>query len=174
MAFYCSEADVGMRLGLDSSQRTRASTRIKAVIRRASIEIDQCFREYGRDEPSRATAESTLSGAHDAGATTVTVASGSSFATSGSGNVDGDSFSWTGKSSNDLTGVTGLSFSHATGVAVQQGEFAHVMREICADIAAGVYLEDESTHQTSTDVRGKNLRDRGMMRLRRIAHMGSV
>ena len=104
----------------------------------------------------------------------MTVASGSSFATSGSGNVDGDSFSWTGKSSNDLTGVTGLSFSHATGVAVQQGEFAHVMREICADIAAGVYLEDESTHQTSTDVRGKNLRDRGMMRLRRIAHMGSV
>ena len=26
---------------------------------------------------------------------------------------------------------------------------AHALRELCADIASGLYLEDESTHQTT-------------------------
>ena len=46
MAYYCSVADVGMRLGLDSAQRDRANTRLGAAIRRATITIDQPFREY--------------------------------------------------------------------------------------------------------------------------------
>jgi hypothetical protein len=177
MAFYCSEADVGMRLGLDSSQRTRASTRIKACIRRATIEIDQCFLEYGRDEPSGAIVETTLSAIFDISndSTQFRVSSSTGFSASGGkGNIDGDTFAYTGISGDYITGVTGLSFDHASGETVQTGELAHVMREICADIAAGVYLEDEATHQTTSDVRGKNLRERGMMRLRRVAHLGSA
>ena len=54
--YYCSNADVGMRLGLDSAQRTRAATRLTAAIRRSSIDIDQEFRYYGRDAPTKSIA----------------------------------------------------------------------------------------------------------------------
>ena len=53
MVYYCSVADVGSRLGLDSAQRTRANTKLTNAIRRATIDIDQMFRDYGRDVPSR-------------------------------------------------------------------------------------------------------------------------
>ena len=56
MVYYCSSSDVGSRLGLNNAQRTQASSKINAAIRRASIEIDQEFRDYGRDAPSRETA----------------------------------------------------------------------------------------------------------------------
>jgi len=79
---------------------------------------------------------------------------------------------------NLLTGVTGLSFDHASGVTVQEGEFAHVLREICADLAAGYYLEDESTFQEGGmfegGMRGNMLRERGTVNLRRLAHLGTV
>ena len=126
MTYYCSVADVGMRLGLDSAQRTRATSRITSCVRRASIKIDQCFLDYGRNEPSKS------------------------------------------------IGVTGLSFDHASGVAVQEGQMAHVLREICADIASGLYMEDEATHQNSGDLRGKNLRERGYDELQRLAHLGQA
>ena len=174
MTYYCSVADVGMRLGLDSAQRTRATSRITSCVRRASIKIDQCFLDYGRNEPSKSIADTTLNGSFTAGSTTITLASGTSFSSAGSGNVDGDSFTWTGKSTNDLTGVTGLSFDHASGVAVQEGQMAHVLREICADIASGLYMEDEATHQNSADLRGKNLRERGYDELQRLAHLGQA
>lgn len=174
MTYYCSVADVGLRLGLDSAQRSRANNRITSCIRRASIKIDQCFLDYGRNEPSKATQSNTLNGGISAGATTITLTDASSFSSSGSGNVDGDSFSWTSKSSNDLQGVTGISFDHADGVTVEEGEFAHVVREICADIATGIYLEDEATHQKSDDMRGYNMRERGYMALQRLAHLGSA
>lgn len=177
MTYYCSTSDVGQRLGLDSAQRTRADSRLKSAIRRASIDIDQMFLDYGRDEPSRALQETTLSGAISAGATTITLADASSFSSAGNGNIDGDSFKWSGKSSNDLTGVTGISFSHSSGVAVQEGEFAHVLREICADLGAAYYFEDESTFQTTkTDgsMRSSALRERGMTNLMRVAHLGSA
>jgi hypothetical protein len=177
MVYYCTTSDVGSRLALDSAQRTRATNRLTSVIRRATIDIDQMFRDYGRDVPSDHIAETTLNGAISAGATTITLTSASSFTSAGNGNVDGDSFAWTGKSTNDLTGVTGLSFSHASGVTVQEGEFAHVLREICADIAASDYLEDEAVFQTASKdgtIRGNNLRERGMNNLKRLAHLGSV
>jgi len=177
MTYYCSVADVGSRLGLDSAQRTRATSRITSAIRRATIDIDQCYRDYGRDVPSREIASTTLNGSVSAGATTVTLASGTGFSTAGNGNIDGDSFAWTGKSTNDLTGVTGVSFDHATGVTVEEGEQAHVLREICADLAASFYYEDESTFQTQSvegGMRGTMLKDRGNMSLRRLAHLGSV
>jgi len=178
MTYYCVAADVGMRLGLNSAQRDRASTRITASIRRATIDIDQLFRDYGRDSPSRETGETTLNGAVAAGATTITLTSGTDFATAGNGNIDGDSFAWTGKSTNDLTGVTGISADHATGITVQEGEFAHVLREICADLAASYYLEDEAVFQQGSlgdgGLRGNTLRERGIENLRRLAHLGSV
>lgn len=176
MTYYCSVADVGSRIGLDSQQRVRAESRINRHIRQSTIYIDQEFLDFGRAEPSKSTADSTLNGAVTAGATTITVASGTNFSSAGSGNIDGDTFTWTGKSSNELTGVTGVSFDHASGVAVQEGAYAHILREICADLAAAGYLEDEGTHQTGADggLRGKTLRDRGTHCLQRLAHLGSV
>lgn len=176
MVYYCSVADVGSRIGLDSAQRSRAESRIIRHIRQSTIYIDQAFLEYGREEPSRETAQNTLNGAVSAGATTITLTSASSFSSAGSGNIDGDSFTWTGKSSNDLTGVTGVSADHLSGVTVQEGEFAHILREICADLSAASYLEDEGTHQTGADggLRGKTLRDRGNHCLTRLAHLGKA
>ena len=178
MAYYCSSADVGSRLGLNAAQRDRSTSRVNSAIRRATIDIDQEFRYYGRDAPSRETAETTLDGAVAAGATTVNLTSGTAFSTAGNGNIDGDSFAWTGKSTNQLTGVTGLSADHADDVTVQQGEFAHILREVCADLAASYYLEDEAVfHEGSLDdggIRGSILRERATANLRRIAHLGSV
>lgn len=173
---YCSVADVGSRIGLDSAQRTRAESRIERHIRQAAIYIDQTFSEYGRDEPTEDIASDTLDGAISANATTITLNNASSFSTSGSGSIDGDSFSWTGKSSNDLTGCTGISFAHHNASPVYEGEFAHILREVCADLAAAQYLEDEGTHQTGADggLRGKSLRMRGEHCLRRLAHSGKA
>ena len=174
MTYYCSTADVAQRLGLDAAQRTRSASRLGSVIRRATVEIDSCFRNYGRDAPSRETASSTLNGGVSAGATTITLASGTGFSNAGNGNVDGDSFKWTGKSTNDLTGVTGLSADHATGVTVEEGEFAHVMREVCADIAAGMYLQDEAAFSTETAIRAPIYTQRGYELLYRTAKLGTV
>ncbi len=121
---YCSVSDVSLRLGLDSAQRTRASSRIESAVRRATIHIDSVFRDFGRGAPSEAIVETTLNGSVSAGATTLTLTSATGFSSAGNGNVAGDSFAWTGKSSNDLTGVTGLSLDHASGASVQEGEFA--------------------------------------------------
>ena len=175
MGYYCSLSDAGNRLGLNSAQRTSATSKLTSAIRRATIDIDQEFRDYGRNVPSRETGETTLDGAVAAGATTINLTSGTDFATAGNGNIDGDSFSWTGKSTNQLTGVTGISFDHLDNVTVQEGEMAHVLREICADLAAAYYMEDEGTFFTGGDsMRGGVLRDRGTLNLRRLAHLGSV
>ena len=178
MAYYCSNADSASRLGLDSASRTRASTRLTNSVRRASIDIDQEFLDFGRTTPARETNETTLDGAHAAGTTTVDLSSGTSFSSAGNGNIDGDSFAWTGKSSNQLTGVTGVTADHLDDVTVQEGEMAHVLREICADLAAAYYLEDETVFQAGSasegGLRSNLLRQRGLDNLRRLAHLGSV
>ena len=175
MASYCSSIDAGQRLGLNSAQRTAAATKLSSAIRRAAIDIDQEFRDYGRNVPSRETAETPLDGAVAAGATTVNLTSGTAFSSAGNGNIDGDSFAWTGKSTNQLTGDTGISEDHLDDVTVQEGEMAHVLREICADLAAAYYMEDEGTFFIGGDsLRGGMLRERGTMNLRRLAHLGSV
>ena len=175
MSRYCEVLDVGLRLGLNNAQRQQATTKIESNIRRASIEIDQEFNYYGRTTPSSAIQETTLNGAVSVGATTITLTDASSFSSAGKGDIDGDSFKWTGKSSNDLTGVTGVSFDHLTGVKVREGEMAHVLREICADISTALYLEDESTFQTSDEgLRASALRERAIHQLRRLAHLGKV
>lgn len=176
--YYCEEDDVSSRLGLDAQQRTRASTRITSALRRASIDIDQEFLQYGRATPSTYIAETTLDGAITAGATTISLTDASSFSTAGNGDIAGDSFSWTGKSGNDLTGCVGISFDHTNNAKVHEGEMAHVLREICADIAASYYLEDEAMFQTGATMQGGHrsnvLQKRGLDNLRRLAHLGSV
>ena len=97
MVSYCSSSDVGQRLGLNSAQRTSAASKLSSAIRRASIDIDQEFRDYGRNVPSREQGESTTSGAVNVEDTTIGVVNANDFATSGSGSIDGDSFKWTGK-----------------------------------------------------------------------------
>ena len=175
MVYYCSISDAGSRLGLNSAQRTSAVSKLTSAIRRATIDIDQEFRDYGRVTPARELAETTLDGAVSAGATSINLTSASSFTTAGNGNIDGDSFAWTGKSTNTLSGVTGISADHIDNVVVQQGEMAHVLREVCADLAAAYYMEDEGTFFSGGDsMRGGVLRDRGTLNLRRLAHLGSV
>ena len=173
---YCSNADVGSRLGLDSGQRDRASSKITSVIRRAGLDIDQEFRYRGRDTPTTDTISTTLNGAVVAGATTITLTSGTGFSATGNGYIGSDSFKWTGKSTNDLTGVTNISWDHADDEAVEEGEFGQLLREICADLGASYYLEDESAfHQSGADpIRANVLRERAMDYLQRLAHLGSV
>ena len=174
MSHYCGTDDVSLRLGLDSAQRLRANNRLESAIRRASIYIDSIYRDYGRDTPSEATAESTLNGAISAGATSITLTDASSFSSSGNGNIDGDSFAWTGKSSNDLTGCTGISFDHQNNSKVQEGELAHIMREVCADYAAGIYLQDDAALASQDPLRSPMLIERANDLLFRYAKLGSV
>ena len=333
MVYYCSSNDVGSRLGLNNAQRTQASSKIEAAIRRASIEIDQEFRDYGRDAPSAESGETTTTSAVSVGATTLPLTNGADFAVSGSGNINGDTFKWTGKDGaitsltlanagsgysmsasktlsatggtgsgfagtyvvsatvasislggsnqnardqsggqhgdgtftfngvaggtftvadgvissiqitnttkfssppavapsnstdfgdnvltavlastgvissvaitsggvytvaptaiaisdgsgsngsvtsaftfNRLTGVTNVSVDHASGATVQEGDMAHVLREVCADLAAAFYMEDEGGTIVS-EQGGTVLRDRGTLNLKRLAHLGTA
>lgn len=174
MTYYCTNADVSLRLGLDSAQRQRASTRLTSAIRRATVYIDSIFRDYGRNTPSREIATTTLNGSVIAGATTITLTDASSFSSAGNGNIDGDSFAWTGKSSNDLTGVTGISADHATGATVEEGEMAEALRQICADYAAGIYLQDDAALASQEPLRAPMLMERAKELLFRYAKLGSV
>jgi hypothetical protein len=174
MTYYCSSADVAIRLGLDAAQQTRSANRLTSVIRRATVEMDMTYRDYGRAEPSRETATSTLNGSVAAGSTTITLVSASSFSTAGNGNIDGDNFAWTGKSSNDLTGCTNISADHATAATVQEGEFAAVMREVCADIAAGMFLQDDAALSSDAALRAPIYTERGYRLLHKTAKLGTV
>lgn len=174
MTYYCSTDDVSIRLGLDAAQKARATTRLTSVIRRATVEIDSVYRDYGRDTPSRETATTTLNGSVVAAAVTITLTSGTDFSAAGNGNIDGDSFAWTGKSTNDLTGCTGISADHATAATVEEGEFAAVMREVCADVAAGLYLQDEAALSTESALRAPIYAERGYSLLYRTAKLGTV
>ena len=174
MTYYCTTDDVSLRLGLDSAQRLRAQTRLTSAIRRATVYIDSIYRDYGRDTPSREIATTTLNGSVAAGATSITLTSSSSFSSAGNGNIDGDTFSWTGKSSNDLTGVLGISADHATGATVEEGEMAEALRQICADYAAGIYLQDDAALASQDPLRSPMLMDRANDLLFRYAKLGSV
>ena len=101
---------------------------------------------------------------------------GTGFTNSGVGNIDGDSFKWTGKSTHTLTGVTGVSYAHSSGETVEEGEFAAIIREVCADLSSSIYLEDDAAFHTSgaDPVRSNILRVRGTGELRRLAHLGTV
>jgi len=116
MVYYCSLNDVGSRLGLNSAQRSSANNKINSGIRRASIDINQEFRDYGRTAPSREQGESTTSAIANVKDTTVSVVNANDFATAGEGNIDGESFSWTGKNG----GVSALTIVNA-GANYQAG-----------------------------------------------------
>ncbi len=174
MTYYCTNADVSLRLGLDSAQRVRAATRLTSAIRRATVYIDSIYRDYGRDTPSREIATTTLNGSVAAGATSITLTSSSSFSSAGNGNIDGDTFSWTGNNTNVLSGVLGISADHATGATVEEGEMAEALRQICADYAAGIYLQDDAALASQDPLRSPMLMDRANDLLFRYAKLGSV
>ena len=174
MTYYCTNADVSLRLGLDSAQRARAATRLTSAIRRATVYIDSIYRDYGRNTPSREIATNTLNGAVAAGATSITLTDSTSFSAAGNGNIDGDSFSWTGNAANVLSGVQGISADHATGATVEEGEMAEALRQICADYAAGIYLQDDAALASQEPLRAPMLMDRANDLLFRYAKLGSV
>lgn len=68
----------------------------------------------------KASAWSTLTTAVTAASTTMVLETGTGarYAATGDGMVEGDTFSWTGVSTDTLTGVTGLTSSHAIGARV--------------------------------------------------------
>lgn len=68
----------------------------------------------------RASARSTLNGAILAGAATIDLAAGTGarFPNTGAGMIEGDTFAWTGRTSDQLTGVTGVTSGHASGSTV--------------------------------------------------------
>ena len=174
---YCSVSDVSLRLGLDSAQRTRASSRIESAIRRAAIHIDSVFRDFGRDSPGGTIVETTLSSPIDIStdSTQMRLSSTNGFSSSGgNGSVDGDAFKYTGISGDYLTGVTGLDYDHASGSTVRFGEFAHIMLEVAADIAAGLYFQDEAVFSSESEMRSPMFMARGNELLYRYARLGSV
>ena len=174
MTYYCTTDEVSLRLGLDSAQRLRAQTRLTSAIRSATVYIDSIYRDYGRDTPSREIATTTLNGSVAAGATSITLTSSSSFSATGNGNIDGDTFSWTGNNTNVLSGVLGISADHATGATVEEGEMAEALRQICADYAAGIYLQDDAALASQDPLRSPMLMDRANELLFRYAKLGSV
>jgi hypothetical protein len=62
----------------------------------------------------------TSNGVTSSGASTMNLTSAADFSASGSGTIDGDGFTWTGKSTNQLTGVSGVSGTKADDVTVIQ------------------------------------------------------
>lgn len=56
------------------------------------------------------------------------------------------------------------------------GTMAAVLKEICADLSASLYLEDDAMFHTSggDPVRSNVLRQRGTAELKRLAHLGTV
>lgn len=71
---------------------------------------------YSRWRPSFSTIANSIS----IGATTIDLATGtgSRFATSGSGLIESDTFSWSGRTGDQLTGVTGVTANHAAGSTI--------------------------------------------------------
>lgn len=62
--------------------------------------------------------ETTLGAACLAGATSITVGDTAGFMTSGSAYIEGDQFSYTGKTATSFTGCSGISISHVSGANV--------------------------------------------------------
>ncbi len=62
----------------------------------------------------------TLNGAITTSTTTITLTSGTNFASSGTIEIAGDLITYTGKTGNNLTGVTGITDSHADASTVRQ------------------------------------------------------
>lgn len=62
----------------------------------------------------------TLNGAITTSSTSIVLTSGTNFANSGTVEIEGDLITYTGKSTHTLTGVTGITDSHASGVTARQ------------------------------------------------------
>jgi hypothetical protein len=83
----------------------------------------------------------TLNGAHAYGVATITVVSGTSLASSGYGWLDDALVQWTGKSTNDLTGVTWHSGygTYATGTTLYQAHESYADSGVTITLNAVLY-----------------------------------
>jgi len=97
---------------LDSSDSIRAYDGLGSTFKVTTVASPSTETTLGVEQTS------TLSSGISAGATSITVSNASGFSNSGSGDIDGDSFSWTGKSSNTLSGCTLISSDHSSAVTV--------------------------------------------------------
>lgn len=88
---------------------------------------------------------SRLTSAVTSSSTTVSVDDATDFASSGDAEIEGDVFSYAGKTGNNLTTVTGLSENHATNAAVHQ--FTSI--GATATTASGIYFAslDDGTNR---------------------------
>lgn len=66
------------------------------------------------------TVDTTTNGLTNNNSTTINLTTGVNFSTSGTGTINGDVFTWTGKSTNQLTGVSGVDGIKSGGVTVAQ------------------------------------------------------
>lgn len=84
---------------------------------------------------------STLSGNHTYGATSVVLASGTAFSSSGYGWIDDAMIQWTGKSTDTLTGVTWHSGygTYATGSAVYEAHEDYTDNSVTMTLNAALY-----------------------------------
>lgn len=85
-----------------------------------------------------ATIASTLNGAITNSATSIVLTSAASFPTSGNAYIEDEEITWSGKSSNTLTGVTRgvngtTASSHSTGVPIYVPKFAGLVRDASDD-----------------------------------------
>ena len=83
----------------------------------------------------------TLNGAHVYGVATITVASGTTLSNSGYGWLDDALVQWTGKSTNDLTGVTWHSGygTYATGTTLREAHESYADTGVTATLYAALY-----------------------------------
>lgn len=86
------------------------------------IENEPPLSYIGQDEWAErlvGVARSTLNGGVSSGATSITLYDATNFSDDGTGYIDGDAFTWTSKSGNTLSGVSGI-LDHDSGDAVWQ------------------------------------------------------
>lgn len=99
---------LGIHYYIDSAENT-ASTFVIANDRTTPVNSDIYIE-----------VSSTLNGAITTSSTSIILDDASDFATSGSVEIDGDLITYTGKSTNTLTGATGITHAHADGLTVRQ------------------------------------------------------
>lgn len=146
-----------LELGNDELQRGRnfeLDERGRIIKRRGSIQVGQTlsgniiglhydpngFLACNDETPAIVYKLTTATnrGALTTSTTTIVLSSSTGFAASGNAEIEGDLFSYTGVSGNTLTGVTGLTSSHAAGTAVHQWNSIGTLTG--AEGAAGVWF----------------------------------
>jgi hypothetical protein len=107
-----------------------SATQVKVGVGTAHIESTDSIVNLTSEQTLTPTLSSTLTSGVGTGDLTFTLVSTASFPTAGRGKVDSEEFSWTGKTSTTLTGITrnlaGGSASHSSGATVTFEGFSYI------------------------------------------------